>query len=83
MAIIGARFCLATVPNPNLLNRDENKKRSENQTSLISYCDLARQMVLTPKFQTFEELDSIKDKEAEVQQIRQLLDEKNTVRQIQ
>ncbi len=26
-------------------------------------------------FQTFEELDSIKDKEAEIQQIRQLLDE--------
>jgi hypothetical protein len=25
-------------------------------------------------FQTFEELDSVKDKEAEVQQIRQLLD---------
>jgi hypothetical protein len=28
-------------------------------------------------FQTFEELDSIKDKQAEVRQIRQLLDENN------
>ena len=33
-------------------------------------------------FQTFEELDSVKDKEAEVQQIRQLLDEGHKEEQV-
>jgi hypothetical protein len=34
-------------------------------------------------FQTFDKLDGVKDKETEVQQIRQLLDDENSVRPIQ